>query len=213
MKTALVAGGTGLIGNHLVNLLIKDSHYSKIKCLTRHTLPIQHEKIEIIKTDGSNLSDISDLLEADDIFCCLGTTIKKAKTKEAFRKIDFDYPLSLARATLARGASQYHLVSALGANSSSGVFYNQVKGEIEEAIAALGFKTFHVYRPSLLLGPRNEERSGEDAAKLFFRFFGFLIPKKFKAIDAAKVARAMVAMASKEAEGNFVHESKSMQQF
>ncbi len=210
---ALVAGSTGLIGRHLIEQLILDARYKKIKCLTRRPLSLNDDKLEIIETEGGNLIEIADLLEADDVFCCLGTTIKKAKTKEAFKKIDFDYPLSLARVTLANGASQFHLISALGANSSSGVFYNRVKGEIEEAIAALGFKTFHVYRPSLLLGPRKEERSGEDAAKLFFKLFGFLIPKKFKAIDAAKVARAMVAMAKREAEGNFVHESKSMQQF
>jgi uncharacterized protein YbjT (DUF2867 family) len=213
MKVALLAGGTGLIGSQLLKLLIADERYTKVKCLTRNKLPVEHEKISIIQTDGSNINDVADSLQADDVFCCLGTTIKKAKTKEAFKKIDFEYPLQLANLTKASGAKQFLLVSALGADAHSSVFYNQVKGEVEAAIEAVGFSAFHIFRPSLLLGPRAEERSAEDAAKIFFRLFGFLIPRKFKAIDSAKVANAMWQMAKKEESGKFVYESQSLQQF
>lgn len=213
MKAALLAGGTGLIGSQLLKLLIADERYTKVKCLTRNKLPVEHEKISIIQTDGSNINDVADSLQADDVFCCLGTTIKKAKTKEAFKKIDFEYPLQLANLTKASGAKQFLLVSALGADAHSSVFYNQVKGEVEAAIEAVGFSAFHIFRPSLLLGPRAEERSAEDAAKVFFRLFGFLIPRKFKAIDSAKVANAMWQMAKKEESGKFVYESQSLQQF
>lgn len=209
----MLAGGTGLIGSQLLKLLVEDEQYKKVKCLTRNKLPFEHEKISVIQTDGGNLNDLADTLQADDVFCCLGTTIKKAKTKEAFKKIDFEYPLRLANLAKAGGTSQFLLVSSLGADAGSSLFYNQVKGEVEAAIEAVGFRTFHVFRPSLLLGPRAEERSSEDAAKLFFRLFGFLVPRKYKAIDSAKVANAMRQMAKKDELGKFVHESTSLQQF
>lgn len=213
MKVALLAGGTGLIGSHLLQRLVDDATYSKVKCLTRNTLPIQHDKIEIIETDGTNLPEITSLLKADDVFCCLGTTIKKAKTKAAFRKVDFEYPLHLAQQAKESGATQFLLVSALGANPATSVFYNKTKGEVEEAIAAVSFEAYHVFRPSLLLGSRAEERSGEDAAKVFFKLFGFLVPAKYKAIDASKVARAMLSMAKKQGKGTFVYESALLQAF
>ncbi len=213
MRVALLAGGTGLLGSQLLQLLVEDNNYSSVKCLTRNTLPVDHPKIEIIRTDGSNLDKLTSDLKADDIFCCLGTTMKKAKTKEAFRKVDYDYPLNLAKHTKEGGASQFLLVSALGADPAASVFYNKVKGEAEEAIAALMFESYHVFRPSLLLGARSEERSGEDAAKIFFKLFGFLVPRKYNAIDSAKVARAMLAMAKKNGKGTFVYESKTLQSF
>lgn len=213
MKVALLAGGTGLIGSQLLQLLVKDEEYTKIKCLTRNPLAITHNKIEVIQTNGENLNELSSSLLADDVFCCLGTTIKKARTKEAFKKIDYDYPLLLAKVSKSNGARQFLLVSALGAHPSSSVFYNKVKGEVEGAIAEIGLETYHVFRPSLLLGSRTEERSGEDAAKTFFKVFGFLVPDKYKAIDSAKVARAMLATAKKNATGTFVYESKFLQEF
>lgn len=211
MRVALVAGSTGLVGRQLVEQLVNDPSYDVVKCLTRRSLPFHSEKVEVVETDGSNLQKIADHLKADDIFCCLGTTIKKAKSKEAFRKIDYDYPLTLAWLTKSLGAQQYHLVSALGADASSKIFYNQVKGEVEKAIEKVGFDIFHIYRPSLLLGPREEERSGEDAAKTFFKVFGFLVPKKYKAVESIKVARAMVTNAKKVNKGLFIHESTELQ--
>ncbi|MEQ9413970.1 MAG: NAD(P)H-binding protein, partial [Cyclobacteriaceae bacterium] len=180
MKVALLAGGTGLVGSQLLQLLVEDDSYSSIKCLSRNTLPVSHTKIEVIQTNGDNLEELAPSLVADDVFFCLGTTIKKAKSKEAFRKVDFDYPLNLAKISKKCGAKQFLLVSAMGADPSSSVFYNKVKGEVEGAIAEVGFQGYHIFRPSLLLGDRNEERSGEDAAKIFFKFFGFLIPGKYK---------------------------------
>lgn len=213
MKVALIAGGSGLIGGQLLQLLADDNEYSVVKCLTRSSLPINHDKIEIIQSDGINLNELQDLLTADEVYCCLGTTIKKAKTEEAFKKIDFDYPLQLAKVGREAGAKKFLLVSALGADPTSSIFYNRVKGEVEQAIENIGYDSYHIFRPSLLLGPRSEERSGETAAKTFFKIFGFLIPKKYKALDSAKVARAMLAMAKSGDKGKVIHESKSLQQF
>lgn len=211
MKTALVAGATGLIGNQLIDLLLKDDAYTVVKAVTRTTLNITHPKLENIVIDFDTMAEHKELLKADDVFCCLGTTIKKVKTKERFRKVDFDYPLELARITKENGATKFLLISALGADKKSAVFYNQVKGEVEEAIQQIGFDAYHIFRPSLLLGDRAEQRSGEDAAKFVFKYLGFIVPEKYKGIESIKIARAMQAKAAQQQTGNYSYESKELQ--
>ena len=211
MKTALIAGATGLIGNQLLKVLLDDGYYEKVKAITRKPLNIQNAKLENIVLDFGKMADVATKLKADDIFCCLGTTIRIAKTKEAFRKVDFEFPLELARICKEQGATQYLLVSALVADKNSGIFYNQVKGEVEEAIGKISYQSTHIFRPSLLLGNRTEQRSGEGAATFFFKAFGFLIPKKYKAIQSDKIARAMLALAKENEPGFYFHESKTLQ--
>ena len=213
MKTALLAGSTGLIGKQLLQLLLNSDRYGKVIALTRQDLPMQHPKLVQVKVDFAKLGEYNEAFVADDIFCCLGTTMAKAHTKEKFYYVDFTLPYLLAKNSLLHGAKQYLLVSALGANKKSSIYYNQVKGEIEEAISNIGFETVHTFRPSLLLGPRVEKRSAEDAAKFFYRIFGFLIPDKYKAIDSLKVARAMVHFASQHQGGNFIHESTELHNY
>jgi uncharacterized protein YbjT (DUF2867 family) len=212
MKTALVAGSTGLIGKQLLQLLLESNRYTKVIAITRQDLPV-HSKLQQIKTDFDSIGNKSTGLKADDVFCCLGTTMAKAGSKEKFYQVDFYYPLLLAKISKAEGAKQYLLVSALGADKKAVVYYNQVKGEIEEAVRDVEFETLHVFRPSLLLGPREEKRVGEDVAKFVYRFFGFLIPSRYKAIQSVKVARAMLALASQEQKGFFLHESAELQKF
>lgn len=213
MKKALIAGSTGLIGSQLLQLLLNDDYYDRVKAISRKPLEITHPKLENIVLDFDRLAEHHDKLKADDVFCCLGTTIKKVKTKEKFRKVDFDYPVELAKLTKTNGAEQYLLVSALGADKNSKIFYNQVKGEVEEAIGHVGFKSYHIFRPSLLMGDRNESRSGEEAGKVFFKYFGFLVPVKYKGIDSIKVARAMQQLAAKHPQGMHIHESKELQAY
>jgi uncharacterized protein YbjT (DUF2867 family) len=213
MATALIVGSTGLIGNQLVELLLDDDRYTQVTAIARTSLPFSHPKLKLIIADFDSIESQKEKLVADDIFCCLGTTIKSAKSKEAFRKIDFDYPLLIAKLTKALGAKQFLLVSALGANKASSVFYNKVKGEIEEAISSIGFESCHVFRPSLLLGSRIEKREGERSMQKIFSAVGFLIPKKYKAIESIKVARGMLAIAKKNVSGNFIHESNSLQAY
>jgi uncharacterized protein YbjT (DUF2867 family) len=212
MKTALIAGSTGLIGQQLLQLLIDSPLYEKIIAITRQDLPA-HSKLVQIKMEFGNITENSSVLKADDIFCCLGTTMEKAGSKEKFRQVDFYYPFLLAKTTHAAGARQFLIVTALGANKTSSIFYNEVKGEVEEAVRSVGFETVHIFRPSLLLGPRQDKRSGEDAAKLFYRIFGFLIPEKYKAISSLKVAKAMVHFATQDKKGTFIHESGELQRF
>jgi uncharacterized protein YbjT (DUF2867 family) len=213
MKVALVAGPTGLVGKQALHFLLDDPDYEKVKTISRRPLGMDHPKLQSLVLDLDKLNEHPEDLKADDVFCCLGTTIKQARTREAFRKVDYDYPLTVARLSKDQGAKQYLLVSALGADKHSKVFYNRVKGEIEEAIGLIGFQAYHIFRPSLLLGHRTEMRAGEDAAKTFFKLFGFLVPLKYKAIDSAKVARAMVSFARENSSGTFIHESKELQRF
>lgn len=211
MKTAFIAGCTGLVGKQLLQLLLASDRYTQVIALTRQDLPA-HPKLLQIKTDFDRLEEHKEMMKADDVFCCLGTTMAKARSKENFYKVDFHYPYQIARILHASGARQFVLVSAVGADKTSSVYYNRVKGEVEEAVAAIGYEAVHIVRPSLLLGPRKEKRAGEDAAKFVFRFLGFLIPKKYKGIDAAKVARAMLRYAALEQKGIHIHESTELQE-
>lgn len=212
MKVALIAGGTGLIGSQLLQLLLGSDRYHLVVALTRKELPV-HSKLVQTKMEKNTLDTLDTTIRIDDVFCCLGTTMAKAHSKEQFYEVDFTYPLLLAKNSLKRGAQQYLLVSALGANRKSPIYYNRVKGEVEEVISKIGFSTIHILRPSLLLGPRNENRPGEEAAKFFYKVFGFMIPPKYKAIESMKVARAILQFASREQVGNFVHQSDELQNF
>jgi len=213
MRTALIAGATGLIGKQLLNDLLASSYYDVIKAVTRKPVGITHPKLINIVTDFDDLQTRAEALKADDVFCCLGTTIRQAGSQKQFRKVDYDYPVTLAEVTKAEGASQYLLVSALGAKASSSIFYNRVKGETEQAIRNVGFDALHIFRPSLLLGERTEHRAGEEAAKKFYSFFNWLFPKKYKGIEGRKVARAMVEVAGQSRKGMFVYESAALQDY
>lgn len=213
MKTALLAGGTGLIGSQLLSLLLESDRYSTVKVISRRPLDVKHYKLENLVIDFNKLMDYGEHFGAHDVFCCLGTTMKKAGSQEAFRKVDFDYSLEIARLTKAMGARQYMLVSALGANKNSAVYYNRIKGELESFVRSVGFETLHIFRPWLLTGPRKEQRMAEDALKIFYNIFGFIVPERYKAIDSMKVARAMLHYAASDRKGIHIHESGTLQQF
>ncbi|MEJ0056863.1 MAG: NAD(P)H-binding protein [Bacteroidota bacterium] len=160
MKTAILAGTTGLIGAQVLELLMEEKSYDRIIALSRKPLKKTSEKIINLIVDFDDLDSFKDHLKGDDVFCCLGTTIKQAGSKEAFRKVDLEYPVTLATITKNNGARKFLIVTALGANKRSSIFYNQVKGEVEEKIAALGFEEYHIFQPSMLIGLRKEERAG-----------------------------------------------------
>ena len=214
MKTALIAGSTGLIGGQLLSTLLKSNYYDKVIAVGRRNLDIQHPKLIQQEIDFSNIR--LDQQKIDDVFCCLGTTMKKAGSKEKFRLVDFHYPVSLATYCLNLGARQFLLVSSMGADANSGIFYNQVKGEVENAVSKLGYGRLDIFRPSLLLGDRGESRIVEDLGKVAMKIFGFLFLgslKNYKAIDSGKVARAMNYCAQEEGSGNHLHLSAALQKF
>ncbi|GAB3695016.1 oxidoreductase [Spirosoma flavus] len=210
-KTALVVGATGLIGDILTHRLVEVPVYEKVKVLVRKSLNWQHPRLQEIVFDFDHPNGL--LTQADDIFCCLGTTMKKAGSKAAFRKVDYQYPLDVARLGLANGAQQFAIVTAMGADTSSSFFYNQVKGEVERDLTALNFPTLLVFRPSLLLGNRSESRFGERIGAGFMRLFKPLIPDKYKGIEAEKVANAMLTTMQQELTGKHVFESDKLQEY
>ncbi|MFM9837492.1 MAG: NAD(P)H-binding protein [Cyclobacteriaceae bacterium] len=212
-KVALLVGTTGLIGSQLLDLLLESNDYEKVIALSRKPLDKTHPNLNNLVCELNQLQNHATELKADDVFCCLGTTMKKAKTKEAFRAVDYDAPLAMAKIAKENGAKKYLIISALGANKDSSIFYNKVKGEVEEAIAQIGFDSFHIFQPSLLTGPRKEQRTGEEAAQVFYKIFGFLIPKKYASIESIKVARAMMALAKEERKGRVVHSSSELQEY
>lgn len=208
-KSALVAGATGLTGNDLLNKLLEDDYYQTVYLLLRKPSGLQHERVKELVVDFDEFNE-EEIPTVDDVYCCLGTTMKKAGSKSAFRKVDYHYPLKIAQITLQKGAQQYLLVSSLGANKKSRFFYNCVKGEVEEAIAAAGFKTLHIFRPSILLGPRQEKRSGERIGQIIMRLISPLLIgslKKYRPIESKTVAQSMLKIAKKELSGSFIFES------
>ncbi len=205
----MIAGATGLVGGHCLRALLDDPDYSRIVVLTRRavTLP-QSPKIEVRVVDFERLST-ADVAGAGDVFCALGTTIKKAGSQAAFRKVDFDAVVNLARAAVQAGAKRFVLVSSVGADPKSKNFYLRVKGETEQAVAALPFEVVHIMRPSLLLGHRNEKRAGEGVAQavmpvMSWAFVGGL--RKYRAIPAETVAKAMIGVAESAARGVHIHQ-------
>ncbi len=211
MKTALVVGATGLIGKHLTIKLLSSNFYSKIKVLVRKQLDINHPNLEQIIVDFDNL-DISKIV-ADDVFCCLGTTMKQAGSKPAFYKVDFTYPVEIAKAALTNGAKQFLIVTAMGADQQSKFYYNRVKGEVEKALSDLRYPTLLIFRPSMLLGERKEARLGEKIGKIFMNAFSFITPDKYKAIEGEKVANAMMILAQKGIKNKDIFESGTLQRY
>lgn len=213
MRTALIAGATGLVGKATVYALLESNAYSRVTVLVRKPLPMKHHLLHQIIVDWDQLENNQHDLVADDVYCCLGTTMRNAGSKEAFRKVDFTYPLNLATICLQNKASQYLLVSAMGANPQAVVFYNQVKGEIEKAITSLGFETVTIVRPSLLLGNRKEFRVGEIVAKTIMRLLNIIMVGpllKYKAIEPKVVAKAMLQLALQGNKGVVVVENNTL---
>ena len=203
-KTAVIAGATGLVGGHCLQTLIDDPDYSRIVVLTRRAvvLPLS-SKVEQRIVDFERLS-AADVAGVDDVFCALGTTIKKAGSQAAFSKVDFEAVVDLARATVEAGAKRFVLVSSVGADPNSKNFYLRVKGETEQGVAALPFVAVHIMRPSLLLGHRNESRAGERVAQAVMPMMNWALVgglRKYRAIPAETVARAMVGGAQSNATG------------
>jgi len=212
-RSALVAGATGLVGSHVLELLLADPEWSHVVTVGRRKPSQQHAKLEQRVLDLSELERVSDLPHVDDVFCCLGTTIKQAGSQRAFRLVDHDFVVGLARAGLRAGATQFLLVSAIGADPESRVFYSRVKGETEAAIRRLPYRGIQIFRPSLLLGDRSEFRLGERIATLGASvlpalLFGRL--RRYRPIQAATVAQAMVSIAKEAPRGPNVFEYDAM---
>lgn len=215
-KTVLIAGGTGLVGGHLIKLLVESDECDEIKVLVRKGSNYRHKGVSVIDLDYDHLADIQEDLKADSVFCCLGTTMKKAGSREQFYKVDFSYPFELAKLSLRNGSQQFNIITASGANSKSMFYYNKVKGKVETALCELEFQNINIFRPSLLLGHRREQRIGEQFGASLAKVINPMLIggiKKYRAIQAEVVARAMINVSGRHMKGIHVLQSDVIQEF
>ncbi|WP_420475507.1 oxidoreductase [Noviherbaspirillum sp. ST9] len=199
----LLAGATGLVGGLCLQRLLADPVFTRVVVLARRPVDTSHPKLEQHVVDFARLDEARALFKVDKMICALGTTIKQAGSQERFREVDHDYPLQLACLGREQGARHLLLVSALGANVKSGVFYNRVKGEVETDVRALEWPQLTIMRPSLLLGERQAFRFGEEMGKRL----AFLVPGRYKPVQADDVAKVLVEAARRDAPGVEIIES------
>lgn len=198
-----------------MKLLLENASYNKVLAWVRKPIPLQDAKLSQEVVDFEHLDrHASTLGEVSEVFCCLGTTIKKAGSRDAFCRVDFTYPYEIAQMAARHAVQQFLIVTAMGANSGSSIFYNRVKGEVEAALAKLPFRGLQILRPSLLLGKRQEFRLGESVGIFASKRLSFLAVgplRKYRAIEASIVAYAMVQIAKQNVQGVNIFESWQLQ--
>lgn len=205
MKKALLTGATGLTGHECLKQLLADEYYSEVEIWVRRTVGITHPKLTEKILDFEKIAEV-DRIDADHVFCCLGTTIKKAGSQDRFFMIDHDYVVACAKVAEKSQAEKFIYISSIGANKNSGNFYLRTKGRVEESLGKLNIPSVIIMRPSMLLGDRKEYRFGEKVGKAFMSVFQFLLIgslKKYKGVQASQVARAMVSEAKNEKQQGF----------
>ena len=212
-KTALLAGATGLVGSALLPLLLASDRYAKVIVVGRRPVAMQHPKLVQVVTELDELEQERLRLIADDVYCCLGTTIGQAGSQEAFYKVDYLYVVRIAALTAANFAAQFLVVSALGADAESRFYYNRVKGEMEEAVRKTPFRAIHIFRPSLLLGARATPRVGERLGAIMLALARPLLRggwRKYRPVAAVTVAQAMLRAAADDGGGVRIHNSETL---
>ena len=203
----MVLGATGLVGREIVRLLCADPGVDRIVVITRRPLVAPDDpKLQMKVLDFDALESAADAFAVNQIFCALGTTMKQAGSEPAFRRVDLEYPLAAARLGVDHGASHFLLVSAVGASATSRVFYNRVKGELEDALRTLPYNSITIARPSLLIGDREEHRFGEELGKRL----GWLAPGRYRPVAASAVALALVLAAREDRPGMQIIESEDI---
>lgn len=211
---AIIAGATGLIGSSLLQQLLDHPDYTMVTAVVRKEIPLQHPKFRQVVVDFDRLENHQEHIKGDVVFCALGTTKSKTPDEAQYRKIDYQYPLDIAFIAHQNGASQYHLVSALGANINSSIFYTRLKGEVERDLKTIPFKAIHIYRPSLLVGDRKEHRSAEGLMIGLMRVLNPLLIgglRKYRSIKIEKVASAMLKQSLKPLTGIFTYDSDQIE--
>ncbi|MFD1774044.1 oxidoreductase [Paenibacillus rhizophilus] len=207
-KTAMVLGATGLVGKAAVEQLLREN-WKEVRVLVRRPLALRHDRLKQTVTDWERLERYGDLFEGTDaVFCCLGTTIKKAGSQKNFERVDLEYPLKAAELAQKAGVGQFLAVSSMGANPHSRNFYSRTKGRMEEGLSRSGFPGLHLFRPSLLLGEREESRPLERSAAWLMTKLDFVMvgrAAKYRAIKGETVSRAMVHIAAADPKGLHIY--------
>lgn len=209
-RKAILIGATGLIGHYLLTKLLANENYREVLVISRKALHINHPKLKVLVVNFDDLANYAQEINGDDVFCCLGTTIKQTPDLSNYRKIDYQYPLDVARIALANGATAYHLVSSMGADVKSKMFYSRTKGEVERDLQKIPFPSIYIYRPSLLDGNRKEKRSAENILIGLMRLLNPILIgslKKYRSIKIEKVADAMLIEGTANEIGIHIYES------
>lgn len=213
-QSALLLGASGLIGGHLLRLLVSDESYDRVTVPVRKPLSFRHSKLVELVVDFDHLDKQKNAIRGHDVFSCLGTTIKVAKSQAAFRNVDFTYVVQAASIAAMNGAKQFLLVSSVGADKNSSAFYLQVKGEVEEEVSKLPFNAIQIFRPSLLIGDRKESRVNETFAIALMKLVSFALVgglRRYRAIESKTVAQAMLSAAKQQKSGVTIYESEQIQ--
>lgn len=209
LRIAMVLGATGLVGRAVTEELLNREGWDEVRVLVRRPMDLEHPKLKQTIVDWDKLAQYKEQFESvHAVFCCLGTTIKKAGSQVQFERVDLEYPLKAATIAKDNGVKQFLSVSSMGANAKSRNFYSRVKGRTEEGLIAIGFQGLHLFRPSLLLGQRDEFRLGEQIAAVAMKSLGFLMvgkAAKYRAIPGATVAKAMVNIALADTQGYHIY--------
>ncbi|MGV3527483.1 MAG: NAD(P)H-binding protein [Flavisolibacter sp.] len=214
-KRAAVIGATGLIGSQILELLKDDPAFGEIRLLTRRPVIISHPKIEVRLVNFNDLENFKIAIDGCDVvFCAVGTTQKKVKgDRVEYRKVDYDIPVHAAQFCEETGCRHFLVVSSLGADAQSKNFYLRLKGEMEAAVSTKKVPAISIFRPSMLLGERNESRPLEKISQKIMSAFSFAIPSRYKAVSGAQVARVMVEVAKSATEGSRIFESEAIRNF
>jgi len=216
MKTALLFGSSGLVGGHLLNQLIKDTNYSKIKLFVRSDAEISDPKVEIIQTDFSNLQNHKEDIKGDDCFFCIGTTKKNSPDKDEYKRVELEIPKEVAQIAKSNLVKSFIFVSALYANPKSSGDYVRFKGQVEEELKELNFPKLAILRPSFLIGDRKEKRVSEIIGIFIFKFLSPLLLgplKKMKPIHSKTVAKAMIAVIQNDIQENTLESNEIVEVF
>lgn len=202
-RTALIIGASGLTGGLLVQQLLANDYYSTVTIYVRKSLQINHPKLIELIVD---FETINNSVNADDVFCCLGTTIKIAKTKEVFEKVDLHYPIKIAQLQKKAGSKQFLVVSAMGANANSSIFYSKTKGLMEDGLQKIGFDALYILRPSFIDGERKEKRLGEKIGLFISAVISPLLIgplRNYASVKASAIAACMISKAIENNKGIF----------
>lgn len=203
-KNAILVGASGLVGSSLLEQLLENPAYSSVLTITRKKLQRQQPKLKQLVINFDELGSHAEEIKGDVVFCALGTTKEQTPDKAQYRKIDYQYPLDIARIACENGASQYHIVSSIGADPSSGIFYLKLKGETERDLQQIPFKSIHIYNPSMLDGDRKEQRTAEGLINGMMHVINPLLIgslKKYRSIKIEKVASAMIRQSLEDLNG------------
>lgn len=198
-KTAIVLGATGLTGSILVTKLISDDRYNKIKVFTRKPLDIKNSKLDEVQCNLLELNSIKDEFIGDEVFCCIGTTTKKTPNKELYKQIDFGIPVNSAALCKENNIPSFLVMSSLGANAKSSIFYNKTKGEMEQAVLNQNIENTFILRPSIIIGERSENRIGENIGVVLMKIIQPFLNgslTKYRTINAEVIANAMIELAN-----------------